>query len=49
MATMSLPLEIVDEAGNVHGPFETHEKMMKCVDDRALGEQRDPDDDSGRG
>lgn len=45
---MSL-LEIVDENGNVHGPFATHEEMMKCVEDRALGEERDPDDENGRG
>ena len=45
----SIPLEIVDEAGNVHGPFESHDAMMKYVDERALGEHRDPNDDRGRG
>lgn len=42
-------LEIVDEAGNVHGPFETTEEMMKAVEDRALGDERDPDDETGCG
>ena len=42
-------LEIVDENGNVHGPFESHDAMIKYVDERALGDQRDPDDDSGSG
>lgn len=42
-------LEIVDENGNIHGPFETHEEMMKCVDDLALGDERGQDDEIGRG
>lgn len=42
-------VEIIDEAGNIHGPFATMEDVDKCVDSRALGEQRDNDDTIGRG
>lgn len=49
MVSMSHQLEIVDEAGNVHGPFTDHAKMREYVADRALGDERDAEDDSGRG
>lgn len=42
-------IEIVDEAGNVHGPFASHEKMMEYVESRALGDERHQDDENGHG
>lgn len=42
-------LEIVDEAGNIHGPFETKEEALKAVVDRGLGDERDADDQTGLG
>lgn len=42
-------LEIIDEAGNVHGPFATKAEAIKCVDDRALGEECRSDDERAGG
>ncbi len=42
-------LEIVDEAGNIHGPFATAEEVRQYVESRALGEERDEDGDERAG
>lgn len=42
-------IEIVDEAGNVHGPFAMMEEAISYVESRALGEQRDDDDERSAG
>lgn len=44
-----MPLEIVDENGNVHGPFTSRQEIDDCVASRGLGQERDDDDDSGLG
>jgi hypothetical protein len=49
MGAIVLRFEIIDENGNIHGPFESHDAMIKYVDERALGEQRDENDEIGRG
>lgn len=46
---MATPLEIVDEAGNVHGPFDTPDRLHDYVESRALGEERAEDDDRAGG
>lgn len=43
------PLEIVDENGNVHGPFATYDAAIIYAADRGLGEQRDDQDDERAG
>ena len=47
--TRILALVIVDEAGNMHGPFTDSDEIAHYVDSRALGEERDEDDTIGRG
>lgn len=42
-------LEIVDEAGNIHGPFDTAEEIRRYVESRALGDERDSDDERAGG
>lgn len=44
-----MEIEIVDEAGNVHGPFATVDKAITTAADRGLGEQRDDHDDERAG
>jgi hypothetical protein len=43
------PLEIIDENGNIHGPFVTAADAMAYAESRGLGDQRDPDADDERG
>lgn len=41
--------EIIDENGNIHGPFATSDEVEKYAETRGLGEQRAPNDESERG
>lgn len=41
--------EIIDENGNIHGPFGSTEEAERYATSRGLGEQQKPDDESGRG
>jgi hypothetical protein len=44
-----IELEIIDEAGNVHGPFASRDEAVKAAEDRALGEERRDLDDERAG
>lgn len=45
-----IALEIIDEAGNPHGPFATKDEAIEYAADRGLGEPKlDPDDDRAPG
>lgn len=39
-----MQFEIVEENGNVHGPFATVQDALVYAEDRGLGEQADPND-----
>lgn len=38
-------LEIIDENGNIHGPFASRDEAMKHASDFGLGDQRHQDGD----
>lgn len=46
---MNVRFEIIDENGNIHGPFMAESEAACYVESRALGEERDLDGDSESG